>query len=106
MRNEIINGDSYEVLQQLEDKSFDAVILDPPYAMGIDSWDKPVDVAFFTAQAKRLGRDFYAVFGQMPYIREWDREAEKQGLYFLEHISWVKRNTTPSFRVSRGHEEI
>ncbi len=108
MRNEIINGDSFEVLQQIEDKSFDAVIIDPPYGMGIDKWDTPLmpeEIAFFTEQVKRVGKEFYAVFGQMPYIREWDRQAEKQGLYFLEHVSWVKRNVTQSKRLSKGHEE-
>ncbi len=106
--NQIIHGDSYKILPELPDKSFDTVIIDPPYGMGIDTWDKPVDVAFFTEQIKRIGKEFYAVFGQMPYIREWDRQAEKQGLHFLEHISWVKRmaNTSGKNRLSRGHEEV
>lgn len=105
--NQIIHGDAYEILPTIPDKSFDAIIIDPPYGMGIDTWDTPVDVAFFTEQIKRIGREFYAVFGQMPYIREWDRQAEKQGLKFLEHISWVKRNYLPICnRLSRGHEEI
>jgi len=104
--NEIIHGDSYEILPTLPDKSFDTVIIDPPYGMGIDTWDKPVDVAFFTEQAKRIGKEFYAVFGQMPYIREWDRQAEKAGFHFLEHISWVKRNQTPQKRLCKSHEEI
>jgi len=38
-------------------------------------------------------------------IREWDRQAEKAGLHFLEHISWIKRMILPSKRISRGHEE-
>lgn len=104
--NQIIHGDSYDILPTLPDNSFDAVIIDPPYGMGIDTWDKPVDAAFFTEQIARIGREFYAVFGQMPYMREWDRQAEKQGLYFLEHISWVKRNNIPSKRLMKTHEEI
>lgn len=104
--NQIIHGDAYEILPTLPDKSFDAIIIDPPYGMGIDTWDKPVDVAFFTEQIKRIGREFYAVFGQMPYLREWDRQAEIQGLKFLEHISWVKRSGTPATRLYRNHEDI
>ncbi len=104
--NQILHDDSYEILPELPDKSFDTVIIDPPYGMGIDTWDKPVDVAFFTEQIKRIGKEFYAVFGQMPYIREWDRQAEKQGLHFLEHVSWVKRIVLPNNRLSRGHEEM
>jgi len=106
--NKILLGDSYEILPTLPDKSFDAVIIDPPYGMGIDEWDKPVDVVFFTEQIKRIGREFYAVFGQMPHIRAWDRQAEKSGLFFSEHISWVKRMATPNnqYKLKRGHEEV
>lgn len=104
--NTIVHGDSYEFLLTLPDKSFDAIIIDPPYGMGIDAWDIPVDVAFFTEQINRLGKEFYAVFGQMPYIREWDRQAEKQGFHFLEHISWVKRNISPQKRLCKTHEDI
>jgi len=104
--NQIIHGDSYEIVPTLPDKSFDSVILDPNYGMGIDWWDTPLDVAFFTEQVKRVGREFYAVFGQMPYIREWDREAEKQGFSFLEHISWIKRDGNPSYRLTRTHEDV
>lgn len=104
--NQILHGDSYEILPTLPDKSFDTVIIDPPYGMGIDTWDKPVDVAFFTEQIKRIGKEFYAVFGQMPYLREWDRQAENAGFHFLEHISWVKRANNPSNRLSKTHEEI
>jgi site-specific DNA-methyltransferase (adenine-specific) len=104
--NQIIHGDSYEIVPTLPDKSFDTVILDPNYGMGIDWWDTPLDVAFFTEQVERVGREFYAVFGQMPYIREWDREAEKQGFQFLEHISWIKRDGNPGQRLTRTHEDI
>jgi DNA modification methylase len=104
--NQIIHGDSYDILPTLPDKSFDTIIIDPPYGMGIDTWDTPVDVAFFTEQIKRIGKEFYAVFGQMPYLDEWHDEAKRQGFHFLEHISWVKRHLSPSVRLSRTHEEI
>ena len=54
--NEIINGDSLEILKKIPDKSFDLVFADPPYNMQIgkklkrpddsrvngvnDKWDK------------------------------------------------------------------
>ena len=104
--NQIIHGDSYKVVPTLPDKSFDAVILDPNYGMGIDWWDVPLDVAFFTKQVKRVGREFYAVFGQMPYIAEWHNEAVNAGLHFLEHITWVKRDGNPARRLKRGHEDV
>ncbi|MCP3940251.1 MAG: site-specific DNA-methyltransferase [Desulfobacteraceae bacterium] len=102
----IINADSHSFLPAIRDKSFDLICIDPPYGMGIDTWDKPVDVRFFTEQVARIGREFYAVFGQMPYLRQWDREAERCGLHYMEHISWVKRNGSPSQRLIKMHESI
>jgi len=108
MRVKIQHGDSREILPTLEDKSFDAVIIDPPYNMQIDYWDSlnPGDIKFYTKQFKRIGKEFYAFFGQMPYIRAWDKAAEAEGFYFLEHVVWVKRNCSPSARLSRSHESI
>ena len=109
MRHEMLHGDAYEELAHLADQSFDAVILDPPYGMGLDAWDEklsPERIAYITEHVQRIGKEFYAVFGQMPYLREWDRQAENAGLHFLEHVTWVKRNMTPSARLGRTHEEI
>ncbi len=102
----IINADSYNFLPAIRDKSFDLICIDPPYGMGIDTWDKPVDVRFFTEQVARIGIEFYAVFGQMPYMRQWDREAERCGLHYMEHIVWVKRTSLPNGSLSRAHESI
>ncbi|MCP4373327.1 MAG: hypothetical protein GY797_35290 [Deltaproteobacteria bacterium] len=105
--NQIIHGDSYKILPELPDKSFDTVILDPPYGYKMDKWDNAVDVAFFTAQAKRICRNFFAVFGQMPYLREWDHNAMKQGFHFKSHITWVKRSVSPyGAALKRSHEDI
>ena len=105
--NQIIHGDSYEILPTLPDKSFDTVIIDPPYKMGLDEWDKAVDIHFFTEQIHRITNGFYAVFGQMPYMREWDREAENLGFQFKAHISWVKRACSPyGSDLKRIHEDI
>jgi DNA modification methylase len=104
--NQIIHADCFDVLPTLQDDAFDAVITDPPYGMGLDTWDKPVDIPAFIEQVKRVGREFFAVFGQMPYIAAWHQEAVNQGLHFMEHISWVKRNCTPTRRLTRGHESI
>ncbi len=101
----IINTDSYNFLPAIRDKSFDLICIDPPYGMGIDTWDKPVDVRFYTEQVARIGREFYAVFGQMPYMRQWDREAERCGLHYMEHIVWVKRVSSMA-RLKKCHESI
>lgn len=105
--NQILHGDSYDILPTLPDKSFDAVIIDPPYEMGMDIWDKVHNVSFFTAQAFRLTKSFFAIFGQMPSLRKWDNGAIQQGFYFKSHISWIKRAISPyGAQLRRAHEDI
>lgn len=105
----LYHGRWEDVLPTLSDQSFDAVITDPPYGYNVDKvtpWDRPVDVVAFTAEVKRLAREFYAVFGQMPHLAPWHAAADEAKLHFCEHIVWVKRNCTPSHRLKRGHESI
>ena len=84
----------------------DAVITDPPYGIGIDEWDKKLDVNYLLCDWANLSNSFIAFFGQMPTISDWHQVANESGMKFLEHIVWVKRVSAPSNRLSRGHEEI
>jgi site-specific DNA-methyltransferase (adenine-specific) len=106
MENQIIHGDCFEVLASLPDKSIDAIITDPPYGIGIAEWDSVVDIPLFTAHAKRVSREFYSFFGQMPTVVNWINAANDSGMKYREHISWVKRNVGISRRLSRCHESI
>jgi site-specific DNA-methyltransferase (adenine-specific) len=104
MTNQIIHGDCFEVMKSLSDNSFDAVITDPPYGIGLSDWDSKIDVDLFTSEAKRLTTDFYVFFGQMPTVINWINACKP--LHYLEHISWVKRMAAPTGRLSRSHESI
>jgi len=104
MQNQIIHGDCFEVMESLPDNSFDAVITDPPYGIGLSDWDNKIDVDLFTSEAKRLTTDFYVFFGQMPTVINWINACKN--LHYLEHISWVKRMAAPTGRLSRSHESI
>jgi site-specific DNA-methyltransferase (adenine-specific) len=42
----------------------------------------------------------------MPTVVNWINEANNQGMKYREHITWVKRNITPSGRLSRCQESI
>ncbi len=46
----ILNGDSFELLKQQPDNSFDSVVTDPPYGIGFmgKDWDKAENIAFNT----------------------------------------------------------
>ena len=93
-------------MKTIPDKSIDAVITDPPYGIGLAEWDTVIDIPLFTKDVKRITNGFYAFFGQMPTMVNWINEANNEKLHYCEHISWVKRNVTPSPRLMRGHESI
>ena len=41
--NKIYNMDALEFLKQIEDKSINLIVIDPPYNINKDSWDKLED---------------------------------------------------------------
>lgn len=106
---ELIRGDGLAWLEDCRSDSLDAVITDPPY--GFDSsydWDQPVDASlFFELVTDAVHEDgFVAFFGQLPRALPWLNAAKATGWDMLEHVSWVKRSSTPMHRISRGHEEV
>ena len=104
--NQLIHGDSLEILKSFSDNSIDAVITDPPYGIKLDKWDIKIDIETFTREVKRLLKDgFYCFFGQMPTVIDWINYAHKQ-LTYREQIVWVKRQSTPSYNLSRSFENI
>lgn len=107
LTNKIYHGDCFEVMKGFDDDSIDTVITDPPYGIGLDTWDKPIDIGAFTQEVDRLLKPdgFYVFFGQMPTMVEWILESRKRFNY-REHISWVKRNGLMSCRLTRTHEDI
>ena len=104
--NKIILGNCFDVIKNIPDGSIDAVITDPPYGIGVADWDVVVNIPLFTSEVKRVCNGFYAFFGQMPSIIIWINEANNLKFHYCEHISWVKRSNTPSYRLSRLHESI
>jgi site-specific DNA-methyltransferase (adenine-specific) len=108
MESQFILGNCFDILPKLNKKSFDAIIIDPPYGIGVADWDKPIDIFTFTEQVARLGKDFYAFFGQMPTMIDWINAASRSKLKYREHITWVKRKTTPTGKLSlnKGFENI
>lgn len=106
-KNITLYNDNWEnILPEFKDNSIDSVIIDPPYGMGLDTWDVKQDIPRLVKEVKRIGKDFFTFFGQMPYCLDWLNECKKQGLHYLEHISWVKRSSVPTCRLQRSFENI
>ena len=103
----LILGDCLEVMRRIPDGGVTALITDPPYGIGLDEWDTPVDLPAFMAEAWRVTRDYLSFFGQMPSIANWHNAAVKQGFRFVEDIAWVKRLVVPAGpRLGRSKESI
>jgi len=104
----IVTGDAKELAKAIPDKSVDAVIMDPPYGLGLAEWDSLMNPGDVLRQTRRIlqPNGFLAFFCQMPTMIEWAARAEDIGFTYAEHIAWVKRATVPSKRLVRCHENI
>lgn len=102
----IYHADCREVLPTLEPGDVDAVVTDPPYGLGLDTWDQAPDMDAIFLALDRLHPAFVSTFCQMPFLLAVASAAQQQKWHYCEHISWVKRNTTPSARLARSHESI
>jgi site-specific DNA-methyltransferase (adenine-specific) len=106
---QLYHGDCFDIMQKLPAQSVDAIITDPPFGALNVKWDVKPDYVLFNVQVRRLVKDFYAFFGQMPNFLEPILQNERDGWTCLEHISWVKRNGMPGGngnRLTRTHESI
>jgi len=95
----IIHGDCLELLPYIADKSVNLVLVDPPYNIKKDTWDKiPQYVSWcgeWLCQLNRIVADngsFYLFHNQMPTIAEllcWIKANTK--FVFKQLIVWNKR---------------
>ncbi len=132
--NQVITGDSLEVLGQLPDESIDVVFADPPYNLRLEqelwrpnqtlvdavteAWDQFDDdkayTAFTTAWLKDCKRVLKKngtlwVIGSYHNIYRVGAIMQDLGFWFLNDIVWVKTNPMPNFRGVRftnAHETL
>lgn len=99
MINEVIQGDCLEKMKLIQDKSVDLVIIDPPYNIGKDSWDK-IDNYYewmkeVFLELQRVLKDngsFYFWHNNMPMISKlMNILEEKTNFIFKQMIVWNKR---------------
>lgn len=133
--NKIINGNSLEILKQIEDNSVDLIFADPPYWMRVDGvlnrfegtefkgcnddWDNQfntqLDYEIFTQKwlsecyrvLKKNGSIW--VIGGMQCIYTIGGIMQKIGYWFINDVIWHKTNPTPNFngtRLNNSHETL
>ncbi len=132
--NQILLGDSIEMLRTLPDDSVDAVFADPPYNLQLggdlvrpdhsqvdavdDDWDKFSSFAAYDTftkawliEAKRILKPNGAlwVIGSYHNIFRVGSILQDLGFWILNDVIWVKNNPMPNFRGKRftnAHETM
>lgn len=109
LQNQIILSDCLEILPQLPNDTFNAIITDPPYQYLKHKLDSPFDEeAFFRECHRILKKDSYLIFfGRGEAYFKWNYLCNKIGFKFKEEIIWdKKRLSNPVLPIGRCHENI
>ena len=107
--NRVYHVDALTLLGAMPDQSVDAVICDPPYGMGLEEWDKPIDIPAFIRGCERILKPtgFLAFFIQMPFLVNWCNSLLNTTLLYHEHVVWAKRNIGVNWQgLHRTHESF
>lgn len=97
--------DAFELLKQLPDKSVDLVLIDPPYNIGKDEWDKVENYTeWFGSVLKEIERvlkengSFYFWHNQFPTIAKIQGWIEQNTKFiFKSLITWEKYQTNKQY---------
>jgi len=84
-RNKIYCMDCLEGMRQLEDKSVDLVLTDPPYGVGMAKWDKYIELDGWFYECERIGKQLIFT----PGIRNIYNYPKPKWI-----LSWVKQGSS------------
>ena len=136
LKNNILQGDTVEVMKNIQDKTFDFCFADPPYFMQIeegkklfrvegtefdgcdDDWDKFDSMEAYKKwtkdwlkEVRRILKDngTICVISGMQSIYEIGSILRELGYWVINDIVWQKSNPTPNFggtRLNNSHETL
>ena len=107
IKNRIIKADANDFLANVPDKSIDLVLTDPPYGVGLTSWDDkaPVEWCF---EIPRILKDegSLLVFCGKQNRFDVEKSLREAGLHFWQELIWVYGNGGITRKTSyNGHHE-
>lgn len=105
--NKILRYDAVEFLKKLPSKSVDLVLTDPPYGVGISSWDDKVPLSW-CKEIPRVMKDNASliVFCGKQNRFDVEKALREAGLVFWQEMIWVYGNGGITRRNSyNGHHE-
>jgi len=106
---DLIQGDCLELMQNIPDKSIDAIITDPPYGTTACKWDSIIDFELMWEQLNRVIKPNGAIvlFGSEPFSSALRMSNIKN--YKYDWI-WSKKMTggfaNAKYKPMKAHEEI
>jgi len=110
-KNKVYCMDAFELLKQLPDKLVDLVLIDPPYNIGIDEWDKREDYLHWMekniekiSHITKDGVGQLYLFGSKDFIAELKILCNK---YDFDLVSWnIWNKGTKSQNAVRSYADI
>jgi DNA modification methylase len=105
----LYHGKAEELLSNIPHGSIASVVTDPPYGLGLETWDTLLDMSLVARECMRIGATFLACFGQYPTLSDWFTAISSEGWRYRDHVVWVKRTLSPGGYercLQRTHESI
>ena len=89
----LVAGDSFEVLKQVADNTYDACITDPPYGIKIDEWDDEIPAVPHWQAIRRVLKPgaFCVSFAAPKRYHHLAFNIEQAGFIIQDMISWIER---------------
>ena len=105
----ILHGECQQVLSEMEDNFFHACITDPPYGMGMDTWDHAVPTIDIWKEVYRVLKPgaFCLSFCSPELYHRMAVAVEDAGFTIKDQIMWMTTTKMPKHnRLKPAHEPI
>jgi site-specific DNA-methyltransferase (adenine-specific) len=109
MKNKIYHSNYENIIENIEDKSIDLIITDPPYGITKCFWDEKIDVINMWKEFNRVIKSHgnIIIFSKQPFTTDLINANRKN---FKYELIWEKTNGTDGVNANRKpiniHEQI